>query len=278
MKETITYEYFRMNPKRRPSVYFHGGGKYFFWNAGAAEYLRRNYDLSNVSIFGNSAGAISAVILACNIPSLVAIREARRVYEEFNVDRRRLGILGMWGRFVREWLERILPEDAHERCSGRVFIRIQRVPFQNWDVYMFSDRQYLIETIMTSVHLPFIMDMSLTRVFDGHLCWDIPWTVENTECYGPQFHYAKDRLVQNGTCSKSRINFTPREMYELERCGYLYVHRRRHKFLKWFLFSTDDKRSGNSSTPKRVQQKRTPSAPEKTRPWRFGQQQGKRHG
>ena len=30
------------------------------------------------------------------------------------------GLAGIWGSLVREWLDELLPEDAAERCNGRV--------------------------------------------------------------------------------------------------------------------------------------------------------------
>ena len=33
---------------------------------------------------------------------------------------RPLGLVGVWGALVREWLRELLPEDAAEQCKGRV--------------------------------------------------------------------------------------------------------------------------------------------------------------
>lgn len=38
-----------------------------------------------------------------------------------------LGLAGKWGPIVREWLELLLPTDAHLRCKGRVFVLITAI-------------------------------------------------------------------------------------------------------------------------------------------------------
>ena len=35
-----------------------------------------------------------------------------------------LGLAGKWGPIVREWLDTLLPSDAHLRCRGRVFVLV----------------------------------------------------------------------------------------------------------------------------------------------------------
>jgi hypothetical protein len=35
-----------------------------------------------------------------------------------------LGLAGKWGPIVREWLDVLLPADAHLRCQGRVFVLV----------------------------------------------------------------------------------------------------------------------------------------------------------
>lgn len=40
----------------------------------------------------------------------------------------------VWGAVVRDWLEEILPDDAHERCTGRVHISVLCLPYRRHHV------------------------------------------------------------------------------------------------------------------------------------------------
>jgi len=48
-------------------IRFGGGGMYFWWQAGAAQYLLERFDLHDVSVLGESAGSLVAALLACRV-------------------------------------------------------------------------------------------------------------------------------------------------------------------------------------------------------------------
>jgi hypothetical protein len=37
----------------------------------------------------------------------------RRIAEDADIFDKKLGLLGIWGGLIRQWLEEILPQDAH---------------------------------------------------------------------------------------------------------------------------------------------------------------------
>lgn len=41
---------------------------------------------------------------------------------------RRLGLVGIWGGLIRQWLDELLPDDAHDLASGRVHVVIAKAP------------------------------------------------------------------------------------------------------------------------------------------------------
>ena len=51
----------------RNGIYFHGGAGSFPYYLGIARYLQENYDLSDVSFAGCSAGCFPAIALAAKI-------------------------------------------------------------------------------------------------------------------------------------------------------------------------------------------------------------------
>lgn len=56
------------------------------------------------------------------------VRVANRLAQEYGVFERPGGLAGIWGSLIRAWLEELLPEDAAERCAGRVRLVVTEVP------------------------------------------------------------------------------------------------------------------------------------------------------
>ena len=84
------------------------------------------------------------------------------------------GLYGVWGPMVRTWLDELLPDDAHERCSGRVSVLIKKPVMQQFpprlvqhSISEFSDRSDLIDCCMASVHVPLFLDTRWTAKFRG---------------------------------------------------------------------------------------------------------------
>lgn len=67
---------------------------------------------------GSSAGALLSVLAACNVKPQAALDLAHDLCIRHNVFQRPLGLIGVWGGIVKEWLQELLPMDAAERCSG----------------------------------------------------------------------------------------------------------------------------------------------------------------
>jgi len=159
----------------RPVIALPGGGIYFYWNAGALIYLKERYDLRECALVGASAGALAIVLAACDVDFRHATRVAYRLAEENNLYERRLALVGIWGRLVREWLEELLPEDAHERCSGWTEVCILEVfppPFHRRAVSRFESKADLIECLLASAHIPVLLDYKPCASYKGKLCID----------------------------------------------------------------------------------------------------------
>jgi hypothetical protein len=106
-----------------------GGGIFFFWEIGVIKYLIENFDLGGVRLLGASAGALVAVLAACDIDPDRAVRAAHRVSIENDVWGRPRGLAGIWASLIRRWLADLLPADAAERCNGRVKVVVTEAPF-----------------------------------------------------------------------------------------------------------------------------------------------------
>ncbi|KAL4452178.1 hypothetical protein ABPG75_007840 [Micractinium tetrahymenae] len=167
-------------PLQRPVLDIWGGGFWFYWKAGVLSFLQQQYGhdaLARVQLHGSSSGAMVAVLAACGVDLQRAAEHTAHVFDEQRVHDRLLGVLGMWGSIARRCLEEMLPEDAHERCTGRVRLRVTAWPsFQPVFLEAFRSKQDLIDACLASGHLPFLLDGRLAatlrgmRAVDGAFC------------------------------------------------------------------------------------------------------------
>ena len=145
-----------------------GGGIFFFWEVGVLKYLQENYRLKETDIIGVSAGALCDVLVACNVNLDRAVRKAYDISIGADIWNRSGGLAGIWGPLVRQWLEELLPEDAHEMCASRVKVIATKFPRMNLE-YLddFESREDLINACMASVHIPFFLDGNGTYSYRG---------------------------------------------------------------------------------------------------------------
>ena len=80
------------------NIIFPGGWIYFYWQIGAASYIRdiKNYDLNadNVQFAGASAGALAATLTTTGVDFDFATESALRLAEEYKIWDRPLGLQG----------------------------------------------------------------------------------------------------------------------------------------------------------------------------------------
>ncbi|WIA35310.1 hypothetical protein OEZ86_003765 [Tetradesmus obliquus] len=151
-----------------------GYGIMFFWQLGVLQYLQETYDLTQCAMVGSSAGALLSVLAACGVQPQAALDRAYELCVEHGVFKRPLGLLGVWGGIVRQWLQELLPADAAQRCSnGHVQLVLTTLPFLRGQVVSeFKDRDDLVAAALASAHLPFILDWRLAAAWRGKRCVD----------------------------------------------------------------------------------------------------------
>uniref|UniRef100_A0A7S3YXY6 PNPLA domain-containing protein n=2 Tax=Lotharella globosa TaxID=91324 RepID=A0A7S3YXY6_9EUKA len=144
-----------------------GAGIFVFWQLGALKYISTHFDLSNVTLHGGSAGAVLSTFIASGVDLNHAVRVSydigmeARVWDKWNH-------FGLFGPLIRQWLEILLPPDAHIRCTNRIRILLTRVPgFRQQYVSQFASREELIDAVMASVHVPFFLNWKPLKSFRG---------------------------------------------------------------------------------------------------------------
>merc|ERR1711871_328980 len=95
--------------KATPMLIFPGDGIFFWWQAGVVEGLRKRFDQSRLPVAGCSAGALTAVGIACEVDMHHALDSALRLSREAGVwERGKFGLFGVWGGTLRTWLDGLL--------------------------------------------------------------------------------------------------------------------------------------------------------------------------
>lgn len=80
---------------------------------------------------------------------------------------------GIWGDIIRSWLHEVLPGHAAELCSNRVNLLITRMPWLvAQSINQFTSKADLIDVILASAHVPFILDGKLQTRVRGVPCID----------------------------------------------------------------------------------------------------------
>ncbi|CAM9280904.1 unnamed protein product [Choristocarpus tenellus] len=131
--------------------------------------LQERYDLSNIEMVGASAGALAACLAACDADMNRAMDLALDLCDENEVWERPLGLAGVWGGMVRDWLNDLLPHDAHSICRERVNLVMLPLwpPGRRKAVSDFSSKADLIDACMASVHIPYFMNRRFSARFRG---------------------------------------------------------------------------------------------------------------
>lgn len=170
-----------------------GCGFLCIYHAGVCAALREYApQLTRNKIYGASAGSIAAAGLICNVSVadatssiLQVVAEARSgVLQAFSPTFDLMGI-------VRNDLNRVLPENAHQLCSGRLFISLTRYDDGKNVIFSeFTTKKELIQAILCSCFIPIFCGYSVpelrgVKYIDGGFSDNQPVFDKNTITISP---------------------------------------------------------------------------------------------
>eukprot|EP01023_Acetabularia_acetabulum_P045379 TRINITY_DN4597_c0_g1_i1.p1 TRINITY_DN4597_c0_g1~~TRINITY_DN4597_c0_g1_i1.p1 ORF type:complete len:302 (+),score=26.67 TRINITY_DN4597_c0_g1_i1:91-996(+) len=173
-RNNVTCQVFQLEKEHKAlqqpkyNLSFAGGGIYFFWQLGVAKYLQNIVDLNQISITGASSGALVAGLVGSGVDLDTAVESAYQLSMDNNIWDRPLGVIGIWGPIIREWLYQLLPEDAVTSCRDRIEIILLEIPsFQQVLVSDYLTKDELVDALLASAHVPFLLDGNLAVQFRG---------------------------------------------------------------------------------------------------------------
>ena len=137
---------------------------------------------------GASAGALTATLAKTEVSPYDATELALTMSEEAGVWDRPLGLQGIWGSIIHEWLDRLLPLDSNEKVKQELHILLTPVPsFGKSRISQFKDREDLINANMASVHLPWFLDGNLTSSFRGKPHIDGSFLAQRSDYFSEEY-------------------------------------------------------------------------------------------
>jgi predicted acylesterase/phospholipase RssA len=84
--------------------------------------------MTKLPMAGASSGSLVAVLSACGVDPQLMVDGAYQLAVDNDIWNRKLGLLGIWGGLIRNWLDELLPDNAHELVAGRVHVIIAKAP------------------------------------------------------------------------------------------------------------------------------------------------------
>jgi hypothetical protein len=152
------------------ALYCSGAGVYFWWQLGAAQYLKENCDMSlikSIPTIGASAGAITSTFLLSEANFETLPHVAIALAKEVGLYDRSSGLAGIWGDILRKWLEITIPQKIDPQALANLYIALTPALSYPKLVSSFDNRSELIEAIMASCHIPLFLDGKPFTEFRG---------------------------------------------------------------------------------------------------------------
>uniref|UniRef100_A0A0N5A3F3 triacylglycerol lipase n=1 Tax=Parastrongyloides trichosuri TaxID=131310 RepID=A0A0N5A3F3_PARTI len=215
------------------SLSFAGCGFLCIYHAGVCAAIKEYApQLAKNKICGASAGSIAATFLLCDICISKATSNILQVVTQARS--RALGALHPSFnllQLVRDGLELALPENAHELCSGKLFISLTRVKdHQNVIVSQYDTKEELIQAIICSCFIPFYCGRVPPKFrgeqyVDGGISSNQPVVDENSITISP-FSGESDICPMDEDSQSffsfdftgTNIRFTTRNLYRITVC------------------------------------------------------------
>ena len=150
-----------------PSISFMGGGQLWMFAIGVGHHIYENYEIDEIKFLASSCGVFAACPLACGLdPYDWCKKDWGKCISHFNG--RFLGCLFDSKPFYLKLWDEYLPEDAHIRVSGRLFLSVTLVPsMKNLVISHFESRDQLLQCLVATLCLPFAFIRDFPVYVDG---------------------------------------------------------------------------------------------------------------
>ncbi len=148
---------------RKKTIHFKGNAVGLFYYVGYGIFMREHYHLEKVCFSGCSSGAISASLLALDINFIKAVIIPYKLQAQ---QMNKLALMGNWKGKIRQYLEQILPKEVDYKQLKRLNIGVLFL-YKFQLLTGFESREDLLECILSTTHVPFLLDYKLFYKYKG---------------------------------------------------------------------------------------------------------------
>ena len=146
-----------------------GGGIKFYYLLGikkAIEILIKKRKINLYRLAGTSSGSLIISLIACQIPNKKLVKTYLKYTRtsDFKI------------KILDKFLDEVLPDNAHNICSNKVYISITKLPYHNQIISNFSSKKHLIEIIKISCAFPLFVNNNIFYYYQGNLYLDGSFT------------------------------------------------------------------------------------------------------
>ena len=152
----------------KPSLHFRGIGTGYLQYIGYYLVLKEHYDLRQVCFSGCSSGAYAAAVIALELsPVDAVVLPFQSQADRFN----QLSFLGRWKGMLRDCLEALLPQGRDYSGLTNLEVGVQYLNKYEF-INKFESRQDLIACLLSSAHIPFLVNYLPFDKYRGQYCFD----------------------------------------------------------------------------------------------------------
>ena len=224
-----------------PTLVLPGGGIFFYHMAGQLQHLAsspRYRPLSSFPKIGASAGALASTLSHNEVDFFIASEFAINQCKGHGLMQpandsfpNPFGLAGIWGAMVGDWLDLLLPNDAHTKTTSKVTILATpcTFPISKQAINRFDTREELISANLASIHIPFFLDGKPTSSFNNQQFVDGSFFLRTAENYLPylspppsehiSFSHQDDLKFQAASNANDRLDFlkliSEKSLYEM---------------------------------------------------------------
>jgi hypothetical protein len=232
--------------KSRLCIKFSGGGIYFWWKAGVCTYLQEHifdYNVDNIkggiTMLGSSAGSLASTLLSSNANFEYAAKYAIMQVERDHIYEKKLGLFGIWGNLIEEWLNETIPNDLTYNTQNMLYLTVTPVHIlpKIKLISHFDNKNDLVHTNMASIHVPLFLDKQIFSQLHHHHYIDgsfwpfmtrgwinepLPQHIDYNDVI--TINYQNDfKLRQKLSSTKFLDLITPSILYDMMDLGYQYM-------------------------------------------------------
>lgn len=199
-------------------IVFSGNKLIGYYEFGISQYIIDRLHNYNPTLVASSTGAIAAVMIACKLDVMCCVRRSIHLLKTYKVLNKRFSSIRKL--FLKEWLESILPQDAHIQCTNKVHILVNRLWKSTLDLSIFPSRAFLIDALLATCFIPTFSHPVVC--FSRSLCLGGIVNIETTKYEFLEkkvFGFHTDETNHYNLLDTNRVPSVA-EIWEMTRCGY----------------------------------------------------------